>query len=469
MKPSGCDYVMFEGKWKKSLKFLGITFEPKTEKLRSTTRRGRSLELTLTLGRITMILEELNIPRWIPLIYPGYKKLSSYINRKIEKYIVNFFESSNYHNLFEFYPQIPIFYPPVEEMPYIHPITGKGSWDWYLWIFGDWTSWFDRFSSTDGVFYDVYHKGWDLMLKKIGVDIYGNKMMGNKQKNNPRKWFWDMNEFNKYKMKLKGMFDIKEITKNLYQYIVYFGFETSSVTWHNIVYTKWFGMIMSRMYIGSWGEDVDQNFMIKRTKGSLLWYLFKGKYIWDPQSKESNFVSLDSSLNHLYKIDNWRLTTFNATSLCITYLLSGNSILKKARKFKAISLIEKHQWYKQTYLCTNKQIMGLSCQLNSNKTKKTRRYRLSWYNVWIDSNPHFVQLNEQGMMPPLSRIPRDILKKWPRSLYGKIMYNRRRYWVFNDSIPKNVINIGLKRYKNPSPFVYIGSILTGKSRVILNP
>jgi hypothetical protein len=268
-------------------------------------------------------------------------------------------------------------------------------------------------------------KGWDKFQEKLGFKIDTENLKDSE-------WLWSPYDFSKYKELLAEKFDIKELKGKKGWRLNLLTIMTSSVTWSNTVYTKWFGMLLARMYIGNWGEEVVQNFLTKGEVGSLLNYLFSYKYKWNPHDTESYIVSLDPSLDHLKALENFRLTTFNATSLCLTYLLSSASILKKVRKIRLLSSNRRYKWYLKNYIrCNLKVIYNFSLGLSGQKVpiskhKGRLKLKLEWFDVW---------LGEQGGYDQNNRLPKMFNPKITRFDKSAILNYRKRYWILNSSFP----------------------------------
>jgi len=293
MKAKGCrmiyDWDMYKSTEEKpgTFKFLGLIYDIGKDLFYSSTRRGKSLDLRLTLG--VLLFNILNKVK--PYFWIFGKQYEIYDNLEVK--LLNVFSGSRYHSLGIFYEQSEESGPPNRRL------------------------------------YTMYTQGLEELKQILNLIPYYEL---NSQ-------IWQP----KIQIKLKELIKAsltkgKTIgghivrVKEIYRLTLWI----TSVHHWNTYLTKWWGMLLSRLYCGSWSGEVIQNFSLSNTPTSMINWLFSDKYKWDPSKRKAYIVSLDGSLNYLFDYSDFRLTIFNETSISLSYLLRNPEMLTvpKQRKLK---------------------------------------------------------------------------------------------------------------------------------------
>nr|YP_009722328.1 hypothetical protein [Morchella importuna]QGN66730.1 hypothetical protein [Morchella importuna] len=291
--------VKENGQWIKELKFLGMIYDPFSDVLKSQTRKGNSLSLTLSAAK--------------------YFGLDGWIVRSL-------FESTDYHKLYKWHPLGSVPEPAVK---------------------------LNRNGDTEIVLtkYTKRERGTDNLWNKNSLSFIAK----------PREWSITNYKYltSKYIVhvimsKIKWLI---ENWKKIHRRIItiYLGncIAMASLHWKNVISTKYFGLIMSRMYIGRWEIDMKQDFrLIVEPESYLDWMLRRNNT--KPHKAGVREVLTDLERNHWSNIPEWMkklhlqyswglnkqnqesqlrniLTVFNGTSYCTLDLLEI-LYLKEKRK-----------------------------------------------------------------------------------------------------------------------------------------
>lgn len=311
--------------WLKPLKFLGLVYDGRKDAFYSETRKGKSLDLDLTCARFVF--------RYTRLIFGGV------FDHYRDLYIPQLFKNRPYHKLFEWYPDIRkdpktgevshvmsyhseldnLVLREIELLGKLYSFDNILIWSWILLCF-------------------LISKVVAIAFLLLIVLSYQSHMKDEKSL---------------YDEALTNM-----INKRQSHHVIgpggYYRFWLTSVNWRNTFMTRYFGMLLSRMYVGSWNSPVEQDFGLKYLKGSLAARLFSSREsLHIPNAIELYFLSLGRSLEYLRLYRDYWLNTFNSTSLCINYLLEdrnfragirpGKALAVRSRMTEALSLMNRYK------------------------------------------------------------------------------------------------------------------------------
>ena len=288
--------------WYGKLKFLGLVYDPYTRILNASTRKGSILSLDLTAAQFWFgdtLIETL----------PNFF-VNCHYGKLYEEIEVNYVKPTfDYKSVFDNY---------LKKFVDVKVVTSRNQYasDWLVmgktWISKSWNTEKVLGKASNSLINKIRE---ELMLKLFWKDGQTVRDLIYNWRNNS----WDLfnTDLETFVVRLKEFssvkfFELIEMLENSWR-IVYFVLNVQ-----NVIYSKYWGLIQSRLYIGSWNSPIIQNFSLEYSPDSLLGELFR-----NARTNHDDFIK-------------WQIEVWNEVKYpdLILYSLSNNTSYVLVELFK---------------------------------------------------------------------------------------------------------------------------------------